>query len=184
MKRKLVCIHGVALVSILISFLGTCLPVGRASAKESHELDQWVAKYVNKGEKLLCQREENGEYFFMAQAAGDKMKVGSRLDVTRAPGDNWPKAFIVAWMFQNENNDYVVTHVPPTTVKAGYEKDSGKTYADEIEYQTLYLKGSRKLRVTIDIKKCPTAACDRQQTKSPDEKKYTVRLCEVPLNKK
>ena len=70
------------------------------------------------------------------------------------------------WKFQNEKDGPLVTNVPPTTVKEGYVKDNNKTYSEKIEYQTLYLKDSEKMRVTIDIKKCPTADCDRQQTKS------------------
>lgn len=166
------------LVPIVIAFLGACVPL--TSASESGDLNQWVAEHVNQDEKLLCKRDEDGEYFFVAQK-GEKVKIGSRLDVTREPGDYLPKAFIIAWKFQNEKDGHLVTKVPPTTVKEGYVKDNNKTYSEQIEYQTLYLKDSAKMRVRIDIKKCPAADCDRQQTKSKDETQYSVNLCEVSL---
>lgn len=163
---------------ILIAFLGACVPL--TSASESGDLNQWVAKHVNQDEQLLCKRDENGEYFFVARK-GEQAKVGSRLDVTRVRGGNSPKAFVIAWKFQNEKDGHLVTKVPPTTVKERYVKDNNKTYSEQIEYQTLYLKDSEKMRVTIDIKKCQSADCDRQQTKSKDEIQYSVNLCEVPL---
>ena len=175
-------IHRLTLVSTMITFLGACSPLEGASTKESVGLDQWVAKYVSQDEKLLCKRDENGEYFFIAQK-DEKVKAGSRLDVTRAPGDRSPKAFLIAWKFQNEKDGHLATKVPPTTVKEGYDKDSDKTYSEQIEYQTLHLKGSEKMHVTIDIKKCPTNDCDRQQTKGKGEKAYSIKLCEVALSK-
>ena len=168
----------VILVPMVIAFLVACVPL--TSANESGSLNQWVAEHVSQDEKLLCKRDKDGEYFFIAQK-GEIVKIGSRLDVTRARGDNSPKAFIIAWKFQNEKDGPLVTNVPPTTVKEGYVKDNNKTYSEQIEYQTLYLKDSEKMRVTIDIKKCPTADCDRQQTKDKDERQYSVKLCEVPL---
>lgn len=174
-------IHRFILALIVTVFFNGCSPLEGASTGKSSSLDQWVAKYINQDEKLLCKRDENGEHFFVAQK-DDKVKVGSRLDVTRAPGDNLPKAFIIAWKFQNEKDGHLVTKVPPTTVKEGYIKDNNKTYSEQVEYQALYLMGSKKLRVTIDIKKCPTADCERQQTRSKEEKEYSIKLCEVPLN--
>lgn len=168
--------------SILITLLSTSTTLEGARTKESNGLDQWVAQYVKKDEKLLCKRVEHGEYFFVAQI-GDRMKVGSRVDVTRAPTDTMPKTLIVSWRFQNEQGDYLVTNVPPTTVRQEYVRSDDMTYAENIQYQNVYLLGSQKMHVAVDVKKCPTADCERQQTKNKGEKEYSIKLCKVPLGK-
>ena len=145
-------------------------------------LDDWAASYIDKGEELLCKREEAGEYFFLArETAGDRVKAGSLIDMSSYR--NQAHAFIVAWKFRNETGDPLVAKVLPTSIFEAYVKKDGKTYAENVQYQTLNLKDSREMHVTIDIKKCPTVDCDRQQTKSKDEKQYSIKLCEVPLNK-
>jgi hypothetical protein len=182
MKSKLDNITRATLVSILIGFLGACAPLEGASTTKSISLDEWAASYIDKGEKLLCKREENGEYFFLAQeVTGDRVKVGSLIDMSSYR--NQTHAFIVAWKFRNEKGNPLVAQVRPSAVQEAYVKDGGKTYAENVQYQTLNLKDSKKMQVTIDIKKCPTADCDRQQTKSKDEKEYSIKLCEIPLNK-
>lgn len=181
MKQKLVVIARAASLSIVIA-PSACAPLESASNKESAGLDRWVTEHIDKDEKLLCKRDENGEYFFLAQK-GEKVKVGSRIDITQTYGEP-PKAFIVVWMFRNEKGGHLVTNIVPTTVKEGHVKDNNRMYLEQVEYQTLYLKDSREMRVTIDIKKCPTADCDRQQTKSKGEKQYAIQLCEVPLDKR
>lgn len=180
MKPKLEFVARAASLSMVIAF-GACAPLEGASNKESTGLDRWVAQYIDKDEKLLCKHEENGEYFFLARK-GEKVKVGSRIDITQTYGEP-PKAVIAAWMFRNEKGGHLVTNVVPTTVQEGHVKDNNRMYLEQVEYQTLYLKDSREMHVTIEIKKCPTADCDRQQTKSKDETQYTIKLCEVPLNK-
>lgn len=181
MKQKLETIVHSASLSILIVFISGCAPREIESVSKSISLDQWAASYLDKGEVLLCKREENGEYFFLAQeTAGEKVQVGSLIDMSLYR--NHAHAFIVAWKFRNEIGGPLVAKVVPTTVFEAFVKKDGKTYAENVQYQTLYLKGSREMHVTIDIKKCPTADCDRQQTRSKDEKQYTIKLCEVPLN--
>lgn len=165
----------------MISLLGACASVEGSNTKESDTLNRWVAQYVNKDEKLLCQREVDGEYFFLTKdVAGDKVKIGARIDVT---GGKAPMTSMVIWHFQNEKDMHLSTNTPPSPVKGGYVKDGNKIYSEGVEYQTLYLKNSEKLRVTIDIKKCPTSDCERRQAKGKDEKEYSIKLCEVPLNK-
>lgn len=167
--------------SCMIALLSAGSPLEGADIKASDTLSQWVMKYLDKDEKLLCQREVNDEYFFLAkEAASDKVKIGARIDVT---GAKMPMTSMVIWHFQNEKDEHLTTNTPPNPVKGGYVKDSGKIYSEGVEYQTLYLKNSGKLHVTIDIKKCPTADCDRQQTKVKGQKEYSIKLCEVPLNK-
>jgi hypothetical protein len=165
----------------MISLLSACATVEGSDTKESDALNRWIVQHVNKDEKLLCQREVNGEYFFLAkEAAGDRVKIGARIDVTAAKA---PLTSVVVWHFQNEKDQHLSTKTPPSPVTGGYVKDSGKIYSDGVEYQTLFLKNSEKMHVTIDIKKCLTADCDRQ-TKGKDDKEYSIKLCEVPLNKR
>lgn len=167
-------------MSILLALLGACTPLEGSSTQGSITLDEWVAKHVNADEKLLCKREVNREYFFTAQI-GDKVKVGSRIDITGA--GRFPKTLISGWLFQNEKDSHLVTNTPPTTVKRGYVKDRGRMYAEQIEYQTLYLHNSQKMRVKIDIKKCPTENCSREKTASKEEEQYKIELCEIPFDK-
>lgn len=167
-------------VLCLIALLSACSSLEGSDNKGSDALNQWTLKHITKDEKLLCQREVNGEYFSLAkEATGDRVKIGARIDVT---GAKVPMTSMVIWHFQNEKDEHLATNTPPSSVKSEYMKDRGKMYSEGVEYQTLYLQGSKKLHVTIDIKKCPTADCDRQQTKSKDEKRYTIKLCEIPLN--
>ena len=180
MKRKTNCLR-VAFALLVSGLLGACSPLESASTKTSGPIDPWIAKHLNNDEVLLCQREVDGEFFFIAKGAqSNKVKIGTRIDVT---GAKTPLTSIVAWRFQNEKDDYLTTKTPPTSVIGEYVKDDGKMYSEDIAYQTLTLSGSNKMRAAVDIKKCPTANCERQQTKGKDEKQYTIKLCEVPLNK-
>ena len=176
MKRKLDTFRNASL-PILLALLGACAPL-EGSAKESDAISGWVAKYVNKEEKLLCQRAVEGDYFFIARI-GDKVKVGSRLDVTGVGGT--PKAFVIGWQFQNEKDNHLVTNTPPSPVKEEYVKSDGKMYAEHIQYQTLHLSESQKMRVTVDLKKC--ANKDDCSMTSKGDKLHTIRICEVPLSK-
>lgn len=182
MKRRLEII--VRSTSLLIAFalLNACSPIQGASTTKSISLDQWAASYLDHGEKLLCKQEKNGEYFFLAQeVAGDRVKVGSLVDMSSYRKQT--HALIVAWKFRNEKGSALVTNVRPSTIREAYVKDDSKTYAENVQYQTLNLKGSEKMHATIEIKKCPTADCDRQQTRSPEEQRYTIKLCEVRTGK-
>jgi hypothetical protein len=169
--------NSLSFVLIAIGLVSACTS---SSSSESNTLDMWVEKHITKDETLLCQREVNGEFFFVARM-GDRVKLGSRLDVTGTSANKPVNAFIRAWQFQNENNKHLVTNVPPSTVKEELVKSDTKLYAEDIQYQTLHLPGSQKIRVTIHIKKCPTGECDRQQKISNDEIQYTVELCEASL---
>jgi hypothetical protein len=165
------------LLSILLALLGACAPL-EGNAKESDAISGWVEQYVNKDEKLLCQRAVEGDYFFIARI-GDRVKVGSRLDVTGVGGT--PKTFVISWQFQNEKDNHLVTNMPPSPVKEDYVKNDGKMYAEHIQYQTLHLSESQKMRVTVDLKKC--ANKDDCSMVSKGDKLHTIRICEVPLSK-
>jgi hypothetical protein len=178
MRQKTNGLH-VALAASLFAFLGACAPLEGSDTKASDAMNQWITKHVNKDEKLLCHREQNGEYFFLAKgAASGQVKAGARIEVT---GTKMPMTTIVAWHFKNEKDDYVTVKAPPSRIVSRDMKDNEKMYSESVEYQTLKLSGSKTLNATIQIKKCPTSECERQQRKSPDEKEYTIKLCEIPL---
>lgn len=178
--------HGISamrtvFMSLLFALIGACSLSESADTRGSGKIDQWIATHVTKDDKLLCQRDAEGEYYFLAMgAAADKVKVGARIDVT---GKKIPLTTIVAWHFKNEKGEHVTVKTPPNTVTGGYVKDNGRMFSEDIEYQTLNLLGSAKLRASVEIKKCPTADDCERQKKSKDEKHYTIKLCEVPLNK-
>jgi hypothetical protein len=137
-------------------------------------LDDWVAQNSSEGEKLLCKREFGGEYFFLART-GDKARLGNRLDMTGSYASS------VAWVFQNERLKSLAVKVPPVEIKHQYVLSEDKVFADDVQYQTLDLKDSKTMDVTIEIKKCPTSECKLQETRSKEEKRYTIKVCEVPL---
>lgn len=182
MKGRLESIVHTNLASILLLSLSACSPLEGASNAKSIGLDQWAASYLDRGEKLVCMRKKNEEYFFLAQeVAGNRVKIGSLVDMSLYRNQN--HALIVAWKFRNERGNPLVANVKPSTVQETYVKDRDKTYAENVQYQTLNIEGSEEIHVTIEIKKCPTADCDRQQTKSPEEQHYTIELCEVRITK-
>lgn len=140
-------------------------------------MDDWVTQHIGKGEKLLCKRNVDGEYFFLTQV-GDKVRLGSRLDMT---GYTEKHEFIAAWVFLNENKKSLATKVDPIPITEKYVRSGDRIFAENVEYQTLNLADSRTVAVTIKIKKCPTSECSLLVTKNRGEKQYTIQLCEVPL---
>jgi hypothetical protein len=163
-------------VSIFV-LLGACAPNNGATAATSVILDEWIAKNVSVGEKVICKKEVNGEFFFLARDGG-KVKAASRLDMSAYRQTH---SFLLGWTFHNEQDNPLVTDIPPATLKSEYVKSGGKTYAERIYFQTLNLTGSKEMNVVVNIKKCPTVECDRQQTRSTQEKQYEIDLCKVPL---
>jgi len=149
--------------------------LGCSPLKAGNAIDDWVAQNTDKNEKLLCKREVGGEYFFLTRA-GDKVKLGSRLDMTEYTQTH---VFLIGWVLRNEKNDSLVAKVRPTPIKSDYVRSGGKVFAESIEYQTLRLPPSETMSVTVEVKKCPTSECDRQETRSKEEKQYTIELCKV-----
>jgi hypothetical protein len=164
----------------LARFVITCVlgVAGSWSSAVAAALDDWVSQHIGEGEKLLCKREMGGEYFFLTQV-GDRVRVGSRLDMT---GYTERHEFIAAWVFQNENKRSLAVKVQPIPIREKYVRSGDRIFAENVEYQTLNLKDSKAMAVAIRIKKCPTSECSLQVTRSKEEKQYTIHLCEVPLN--
>ncbi|HJS77700.1 MAG TPA: hypothetical protein VJ778_09840 [Burkholderiales bacterium] len=132
----------------------------------------WAKGNLAKSERLLCQRKVAGEHFFLA-LAGDKVKVGSRLDMT---GYSEAHVYTIAWIFQNEKDDSLVAKVPPKAVKQRYTQSADKIFAENVEYQTLAIGQSKTVRVAIEIRKCAGPECGKTG-ESKRDKKYDVDMC-------
>ena len=145
----------------------------------AYTIDDWVAQNLNKGEELLCKRDMNGEYFFLAKA-GDKLKLGSRLDMTEYTQTH---VFIITWVLRDEKDESPVTSVRPVPIKDKYVRSQEGVFAENVEYRTLRLPRPESISATIEVKKCPISQCDRDQVRSKEEKQYAIKVCEVPLNK-
>ena len=160
------------LIALASSLIGCIQSIHAADA------DDWVQQNLVNGEKVLCQRDVSGEYFFLAYAEG-KVKVGSRLDMTGYP---YAHVFSVAWSFRNENDASVVAKVPPVAYKERYIKSDSKVFAENVEYQTLEIAKAKTLHVAVHIRKCAGAACDKQLAANKNETEYEVDLCVVPVS--
>jgi hypothetical protein len=148
-----------------------------AWAAASSNLDDWVAANTSPTEKTACIRQVDGELFFVAMAADDKVRLGNRLDMT---GHTETHGYTVAWMITNEKGGSVVAKVPPVTVGQRYVKEGSRVYADNIEYQTLNTAGTKTLRVELRISKCAVWSPGSQSCQS-GQKAYTVKLCDIRL---
>lgn len=177
--------NGLYRMRIALPFFVILLSCGCSSSQSAaHDrsitIDQWVAMYLEKNENLLCKRDVNGEYFFIAKVKNsDKIKAGIRVDVT---GTKQPLTSLSGWRFQNEKSEYLTVATPPSVVKREYVRSNGQIYLEGVEYQILNLRGSSKLRAIIEIKKCTTSKCVRQKTMSNDEVEYNIDLCEIPMS--
>lgn len=163
--------YRVAAVSFLLS-----LVTSGALAQSDASLDAWVAANTARDEQLVCKRDVNGEYFFVARAGSDRFRLGSRLDMTDYRDTH---SYAIGWMLTNEHGDFVVAKVTPTRLRSEYVTSEDKTYAESVEYQSIRL-GSRELRVGVDIEKCPARHCDSTGGQAM-AKKYVVEVCATSL---
>src|SRR5712664_1254297 len=141
----------------VIVVLLSCV-IGQVQSVRAAGAEDWVKQNLVNHERLLCQRNVSGEYFFLAYA-GDKVKVGSRLDMTGYPATH---VFTVAWTFQNEQDASVVAKVPPKAIKQSYTKSDSKVFAENVEYQALAIGQAKTVRVVVHISKCMGPDCDKQ----------------------
>jgi hypothetical protein len=160
------------LVASILSALG-CSTIYAAGG-----IDDWIAQNTGAKEKVVCGREVNGEYFFVSRA-GDKVRLGSRLNMTEYTETH---VFLVGWRLQNENDESLVAKVRPISIRDEYVRNGEMVFAENVQYQTLRRSHSKTIHVTIHVKKCQTSECDRQKTISKREKQYVVDLCTSPLN--
>jgi hypothetical protein len=152
-----------------------CCVIGQVQSGHANGPEDWVKQNLVNHERVLCQRNVSGEYFFLAKA-GDEVKVGSRLDMTGYPAAH---VFTIAWTFQNEQHGSVGAKVPPKTVKQSYTKSDSKVFAENVEYQTLAIGQAKTVRVVVHIGKCVGPDCDKQVAAIKRDKEYKVELCVV-----
>jgi hypothetical protein len=160
-----------------VAIVCVLLALGCSSLRATNSIDEWVARSTDKDEQILCKRDIGGEYFFVAQS-GDRIKLGSRLDMSEYPQSH---AFLVSWVLRNEANESPFTKERPVPVFDRYVRSAEKVFAESVEYRTLRPPRPSKIVAQIDVKKCPSSECDRRQAKSKDEKQYVVKLCEASL---
>jgi hypothetical protein len=138
-------------------------------------LEGWVAE--NAKEKVICQREANGEYFFVARDGdSDRLRLGSRIDLT---GYRETLSTRVAWNFVDRAGRSLTAKVVPTTLRSEFLLVEGKAYAESVSYQTINVGASSAMRVHVSIEKCPVRPCSG---KSGDgAARYRVEICETAL---
>jgi hypothetical protein len=137
-------------------------------------INEWVAQHTSDGQKVLCAVEKNGEYFFLAKSDQD-YRLGSLIDVT---GSSRPKTYLQAWRFVDENGRSLSVKKRPVPIAGGYRREGTKIYAEHVEQQAL--RPSDSLNVRVDIKKCPSAQCEREISRE-GEVSYVVDVCTLRL---
>ena len=162
-------------LSIVTALIAGVLLAGPAGA--SPTLDQWVAANASPAEKTLCSREERGEFFFVALSSQDRVRVGSRVDMT---GYKETHEFGVAWIIGNDRAASIVAKVEPTTISERYVKEGSRIYADNIYYQTLNTAESKSFRVDVQVYKCAVRSPGSNACAS-GRKAYTVKVCDAKL---
>jgi hypothetical protein len=158
-----------------VIFVMTAFSIGAVQAVLAAGAEDWANQNLVNRERLLCQREASGEYFFLAKA-GDRVKVGTRLDMTGYSGTH---VFNVAWTFQNEKDASLVAKIPPEAIKESYAQSGGNAFAENLEYQTLTVGQSKTVRVAVHVRKCVGTDCDKQAGASKRDREYKVDLCVV-----
>ena len=141
-------------------------------------LKEWVAANVAPAEKVLCQRNSQGEYFFVARAEGDdKLRLGSRVDLTGYKLETF--SISVRWRLQDENGRTITPKVAAKPIRNELRQGGGKTYAEGVEIQTLNIGSPpKRLRARVVVVKCSVHPCSKE---ARDAARYTVRVCETSL---
>jgi hypothetical protein len=150
----------------------TCMQVNASTT-----LKGWIAANVEPAERVLCQRELNGEYFFVARAGDDdKLRLGSRVDMSGYALQTFSVS--VSWRLRDENNVSITPKIVPTPIRDEFLRVGGKAYAESVQYQTVNVGRPKRLRADVVIEKCPVWPCSKE---SSDAKRYTVEICGTAL---
>jgi hypothetical protein len=152
------------------------LAASEAFPGSGDSLDQWIGANTPPGEPIICKLDADGEYFFVARAGANRLRLGSRLDMTEYRDTH---SFATIWMLKNERGDFVTAKVTPTVMKSEYVTSGDKTYAESVEYQSVLL-GTEELRVEVAVEKCPALDCEAANTRTA-AKKYGFELCTTRL---
>lgn len=150
-----------------------------ALAAKNDGLDEWVQGHLVDGEDLVCEREVNGDYFFVARHE-ERIKSGYRIDVTSSSGA--PKTFIISWRFQDEKGNHIGLGAEPEVVTNGYVRSGGRVYAEEVAYRNVFLKNAKSLHVDIELKKYGAAPDAPSPNQLRDDELDRVVQCEAPLD--
>ena len=159
---------GASLVSLV---LAACQS---ASGQPGDSLEYWVAANSAAEEPLVCKREVNGEYFFVARAGDGKLRLGSHLDMSAYRETH---SFTIGWRLMNGRGEYVTAKVRPTVLRNDYVQAGDKAYADDVQYQS-FRTGTDELIVELEVEKCPYRNCDSQDGQAV-AKKYRLHICGI-----
>jgi hypothetical protein len=160
-------------IAVFISLVGVAL------AARNDSLDEWVQGHLVDGEDLVCEREVNNDYFFVAKREG-RIKSGYRIDVTSSSGT--PKTFIISWRFQDEKGNYIGLRTEPEVIAKGYVRSGGRMYAEEVAYRDVSLKNVESLNVSIALKKYGAASDAPSANQIRDDELDRVVQCKAPLH--
>jgi hypothetical protein len=159
-------------------WVALALAAACAHVEAPPSLQAWVAANIDPAERVLCQREANGEYFFVARRRDDdKLKLGSRVDVSEYPRGSF--SLIVAWPLRDENGLSITPRIPPTSVRDEYLRAGEKAYAESVLIQTVNAGRPKRLRAEVFIEKCPAMPCSGAS--GDGAARYTVHICEAAL---
>lgn len=148
-----------------------------AHAYGSATLESWVAANADPAESVICRKEMNGEYFFVARAAdSDKLRLASRVDLSAYRPPHFSVS--VAWILRNEDGRTITAKITPTVIKQEYPRAADEAHAESVEYQTINIGWSKVLRVAVAIEKCPSRPCAEGSLRAM---RYTVNICDAPL---
>ena len=159
-------------------WVAAALAAACAHVEAPPSLQAWVAANIDPAERVLCQREANGEYFFVARRPDDdKLKLGSRVDISEYPRGSF--SLIVAWPLRDENGRSITPKIAPTSVREEVLRSGEKTYAEIVQIQTVNVGRPRRLRAEVFIEKCPALPCSGAS--GDGATRYTVDICEAAL---
>ena len=85
------------------------LVASEAFAQSQVSLDQWIATNMPSDEQMVCKRDVHGEFFFVARAGSNRLRLGSRLDMTEYRDTH---SLATSWVLTNERGDFVVAKSP------------------------------------------------------------------------
>jgi hypothetical protein len=141
-------------------------------------LEGWVAANVTPAERVLCQHESKGEYFFVARAGDDdKLKLGSRVDLSGYQLETF--SISVSWRLQDESGRSLTPKIAPTRVRNELLRGGGKTFAESVELQSVNVGSPpKRLRARVAVVKCSVHPCSKD---ARDAARYVVRVCETSL---
>lgn len=160
------------------ALLGSVVFIFCTSRALAVSLDDWVKHNTKQTDVVLCKRKVRGEYFLVARAGRDRIKLATRLDVTRYSSGE--QSDLQAWTFLGDDNQSLSSiKMPPTLVNSKIVTSGARVYAETVEYQKLRTNASRNLRVSLTVKKCASSKCDLTKWPGPGEEKYTIDLCKI-----